>query len=42
MTMQITIIIVAVFILVGFIICGGIINGGLEKIAKAIEKKKSE
>jgi hypothetical protein len=40
MDTEIAYIIVGVMILVGAIIAGGTIYAGLEKIAKAIEKKK--
>ena len=40
MDIGIAYIIVGVLILVGLIIAGGAIYAGLEKIAKAIEKKK--
>ena len=40
MDTEIAYIIVGVMILVGAIIAGGAIYAGLEKIAKAIEKKK--
>ena len=40
MDTEIAYIIVGVLILVGAIIAGGAIYAGLEKIAKAIEKKK--
>ena len=40
MEIQIAYIIAGTMVFVGFVVCGGIIYSGLEKIAKAINKKK--